>query len=200
MKNSRRVGMSDAHLRADLRAQNPLYSLSGSVTAQFERERCAYNLHSASDLNKTEYARRIEAIHRKERHIVQPPSYWLKAQLDHLAKISTPFAQNILRPSLSYGYQADRISFNRAQARLDERARMLGRLQRSKRELLETKSDLRSKKRCLEDRPRHIRQEFEANTQPVARRRLARANREIGKARSIRRRENAHARNRNHER
>lgn len=70
-----RTGMSDAHLRAELRAANPLYKSAGTITGRFEMERCAYHARALADRGKSEAQTRREAMARREKFIVLPKDY-----------------------------------------------------------------------------------------------------------------------------
>lgn len=75
LKPNKRTGMSDAHMRPDLKAQNPLYARVGTSRSAFEYERCHLNARVLADQNKTEAQRRHEAMVRGERHIIVPASF-----------------------------------------------------------------------------------------------------------------------------
>ena len=76
MSELTRTGMSDTHLRPDLRSQNPLYAVAGSATATFELERCPYHARALADFNKSEAERRRAnmAGEKKEPHRDQSSS------------------------------------------------------------------------------------------------------------------------------
>ena len=118
MLSRQRTGMSDAHLRPELRAQNPLYHVAGSVSADFKTERCPYHAMSKRAFDQSEQARRWNAILRNEKHIVQPPQFWMRFRLEDYARMSSPTATPVLRPSLSLGYASDSVAFHRGQSRL----------------------------------------------------------------------------------
>lgn len=117
--------MSDAHLRSELREQNSLYERAPSVTPTFDQERCLDAAVAKRDLEKSEHQRRIEAIARKEKHIVQPSRVWLRAQIQQYLQTSVPRAQPVMRPEMSGVYASDRSAFLKRQARVDANARSL---------------------------------------------------------------------------
>lgn len=117
-----RTGMSDPHLRPDLRAQNPLYEMAGSATGAFETQRCPYHAMSMQEFERPERERRWRAIVREEKHIVQPPKAYALDRIMQIAQMSAPRPMPVLRPSLALGYSSDRMSFHRAQSRLHRAA------------------------------------------------------------------------------
>lgn len=75
MTNPKRTGMPDAHLRPELKAQNPVYAKARTSRVVFEQERCPLHAQSLRDQHKPEAQRRREAMARGEKHIIVPASF-----------------------------------------------------------------------------------------------------------------------------
>lgn len=99
LKPEKRTGMSDAHLRPDLKAQNPLYARSGTSRSAFDHERCPLNARVLADQDKTEAERRLDAMARGERHIIVPASFEAFIARRKPAKIKHEEPRPTLKPS-----------------------------------------------------------------------------------------------------
>lgn len=103
----------------------PLYERIERVTPKFEHERCPETVIAKRQMEKSEHQRRIEAIARNEKHIVQPSRVWLRAELKQYLQKSLPRAQPTLRPELPGRYTNDRSTFLKEQAGADANARLM---------------------------------------------------------------------------
>lgn len=100
--------MSDAHLRPELRAQNPLYNRAGNVRLAFEQERCPLHARVVTDQNKTEAQRRHSVIARREQHIVAAETFEALIQKRKPSMIEQEQPSPVLRPSWAGRTQPDR--------------------------------------------------------------------------------------------
>jgi len=119
--------------------KTPIYQREG-ITEKFEQERCLDTAAAKRDLEKSEHQRRIEAIARKEKHIVQPPQEWLRSQIQQYLQSSAPRVQPVMRPEMSGVYASDRSAFLKQQARVDANARALDGLITTRESLVEKRA------------------------------------------------------------